>query len=93
MEFEWDGTKRLANLKKHGLDFAEALQFQWETAHTTLDDRVAYGEEREIAFGMYRGSVHVVIYTQRGTRSRIISFRKATHQEAQIYYEEEKNRS
>jgi uncharacterized DUF497 family protein len=93
MEFEWDEAKRNANLAKHGLDFADAVQFRWETASVTLDDRFDYGEEREIALGLYGGSVHVVIYTQRGICKRLISFRKATRREAETYYEEKKDRS
>ena len=92
MEFEWDETKRRANLQKHGLDFADALAFEWETARVTIDDRFDYGEEREIALGFYRGHIHVVVFTDCGTTRRIISFRKATSHEAKIY-EEEKNRS
>jgi hypothetical protein len=93
MEFGWDETKRRINLAKHGLDFVEAVQFGWETASVTLDDRFDYGEQREIALGLYRGSVHVVIYTQRGICKRLISFRKATRREAETHYEEEKDRS
>ncbi|HTT99784.1 MAG TPA: BrnT family toxin [Rhizomicrobium sp.] len=93
MDFEWDEAKRKANLAKHGLDFANAVQFGWETASVTLDDRFDYGEEREIALGLYGMDVHVVIYTPRGPRKRLISFRKATRREAEKYYEEEKDRS
>ena len=92
MKFEWNEAKRRANLKKHGLDFADILAFEWETAHVTFDDRFDYGEEREIALGLYRGHIHVVVYAERGASLRIISFRKATGREAKIY-EEEKNRS
>jgi uncharacterized DUF497 family protein len=93
MEFEWDEDKRKADLAKHGLDFADAPQFGWETASVTLDDRFDYGEKREIALGLYGGSVHVVIYTPRGPRKRLISFRKAARREAEKYCEEEKDRS
>lgn len=29
MEFEWDEQKRLSNLAKHGLDFADVAQLDW----------------------------------------------------------------
>jgi uncharacterized DUF497 family protein len=93
MKLEWDEAKRRANLKKHGLDFADALAFAWENAHVTLDDRFDYGEERQFALGLYRGDVHVVVYAERGEARRIISFRKATSREAKDWHEEEKNRS
>lgn len=93
MAFEWDEAKRRANLRKHGVDFATALEFQWENAQVTADDRVDYGEERFIALGLYRGRVHIVIYTEYGPIRRIISIRKATRQETRTYEEEdEKNR-
>lgn len=91
MAYEWDEAKRLANLKKHGVDFADALEFAWETADVTIDDRFDYGEERLVAFGYYRGRVHVIVYTERDGTKRIISFRKATRREAQPY--EAKDRS
>lgn len=91
MIFEWNEAKRLSNPKKHGVDFADALAFGWEDATVTLDDRFDYREERLVAVGIYRGTVHVVIYTERGSTKRIISFRKATQHETQAFFE--KNRS
>ena len=85
--FEWDDPKRLANLKKHGVDFADALQFAWETATVTIDDRFDYGEERLMATGFYRDRVHVVIYIERGSVKRLISFRKATRREIEEFVE------
>ena len=93
IELEWNEDKRRANWKKHGLDFDDLLAFRWEAAQVTLDDRFAYREDRMIATGMYRGDVHVVVYTDRSFVRRIISFRKATRHEAQTYYEERKDRS
>ena len=30
MEFEWDGKKAISNLKKHGIEFADALSITTE---------------------------------------------------------------
>lgn len=92
MEFEWDEAKRRSNLEKHGLDFAYALEFEWENARVVVDNQLEYGEERRIALGLFRGRAHVVVYTVRGNVTRMISFRKANAREIRIY-EEEKNRS
>ena len=92
MEFEWNETKRLANLAKHGLDFAYALEFEWENAYVVVDNRYEYGEERRIALGLFRGRAHVVVHTVRGNVTRMISFRKANARETRIY-EKEKDRS
>ena len=87
MEYEWDEAKRLANLKKHGVDFAEVDAFDWIAAQYRTDDG-GYAEERFKALGLFRGRVHVVIFTFRGPKTRIISFRKAEKREIRRYEEE-----
>jgi len=47
----WDDAKRASNLAKHGLDFADVVQFDFDTALHDLDDREDYREVREIAIG------------------------------------------
>ena len=49
---------------------------------------MGYGEERYILFGMAHGSVLVVVHTERQSRSRIISARKAEPNEQKFYYEQ-----
>ena len=63
MQYEWDETKRAANLARHNLDFAAALDFKWGTAMETPDDRFDYGEERWIALGYIGKKLHVLVYT------------------------------
>ncbi|MFZ4541968.1 MAG: BrnT family toxin [Rickettsiales bacterium] len=49
--FEWDETKRQANLAKHGVDFRlAALVFAGPTLEAP-DEREDYGEDRTIALG------------------------------------------
>jgi uncharacterized DUF497 family protein len=48
MEFTWNPDKRLANLKKHSLDFADAEQVFSDYTQTFPDNRFAYGEMRYI---------------------------------------------
>ena len=61
----WDETKRLANLAKHGVDFAVAQGFDWETALTAVDDRRDYGEGRFISIGYVGLRLHVMVWTPR----------------------------
>ena len=89
MEFVWDEAKRRINLEKHGVDFADALEFAWEDAFVVIDDRFSYGEERRIALGMFRGRVHVVVHAHRGKVTRMISFRRANAREIKSYEEKE----
>jgi uncharacterized DUF497 family protein len=53
-----------------------------------IDDREDYGEERVVLLGMTDGSVLVVVYTERGSRIRIISARRADRYEQEIYFRE-----
>ena len=80
MEFEWDIKKAFSNLKKHGIDFTEAI--------SVLEDEtdVHPDEERFVTIGMDAfGRILVVIYTWRRNRIRIISARKATATEINQY--------
>ena len=88
MIFEWNEAKRLANLKKHGVDFDDAVEFDWEKALTTPDLRVDYGEPRFNALAEFRGRIHAIAYALRGAKHRLISFRRASNREARRYEKE-----
>ena len=88
MDFEWDEAKRLANLKKHGVDFADIEEFGWDVAFLEPDNNSEYGEDRFIALGPFRGKIHVVIFTLRGQMTRIISARNAERKEVRKYEKE-----
>lgn len=88
-EFEWDADKEAANLQKHGVSFAQAaVAFSDPFAVDWIDDRQDYGEERVILLGITDGQVLTVVYTERETRIRIISARRATRYEQEIYIRE-----
>ena len=87
MDFEWDERKRLENLDKHGLDFAEAEEMFAGPMLVALDTREDYGEDRWIGLGMSQGRVLVVLFTERndGQVVRIFSLRKALKHEQKAY--------
>lgn len=88
MEFVWDETKRLGNLRKHGIDFIDVPEvFDGDTV-TVEDDRYSYGEQRFITFGLLQGRIIAVVYTERSDCIRIISARKATKYEQRTYFEQ-----
>jgi uncharacterized protein len=88
-EFEWHPDKEAANLQKHGISFTQAAAaFRDPFAVDWIDDREDYGEERVVLLGMTDGSVLVVVYTERGSRIRIISARRADRYEQEIYFRE-----
>lgn len=88
MEFEWDENKRQTNITKHDIDFIDAQKiFDYDTV-TIEDNRFNYGEQRFIAIGLLNGKIIVIVYTERSNKIRIISARKATKNEQQIYFNE-----
>jgi len=88
-ESEWDVDKETANLQKHGVSFSQAAAaFLDPFAVDWIDDREDYGEQRVILLGQSDGQVFTVIYTERDTRIRIISARRATRYEQEIYIRE-----
>jgi uncharacterized DUF497 family protein len=68
VEYEWDDEKASANLRKHGVDFADAaLVLEDELAFTMRDLHAE--EERFVTLGRDPyGRLLVVIYTWRGER-------------------------
>ena len=88
MDYEWDEAKRLANLRKHGIDFADIEEFGWDVALYEADESEEYGEERFLALGPFRGKIHLVVFTLRGLVTRIISVRKAEKKEVRKYEKE-----
>lgn len=86
-EFEWDVAKAAVNRRSHRVSFEEAtLAFRDPFAIEWLDTRAAYGEERIVLTGMSQGRLLTVVYTERSDRIRIISARRATGHEEDLYY-------
>lgn len=83
--YEWDESKRQANLAKHGVDFADMDAFEWDTAAIDLDEDRA--EPRWIGAGFIGAVLYFVVFTERGDNIRVISLRKATKREARNYVE------
>jgi uncharacterized DUF497 family protein len=87
VDLEWDLKKAAANLRQHGIDFADAATaLHDDLAITVLDDET--GEERFVTVAADAlGRVVVVVFTWRGSRIRLISARRATRAE-RLRYEE-----
>ena len=82
-KYEWDESKRAANIAKHGVDFDAVNGFVWRTAIVKPSPRS--GEMRFAATGYIGERAHRLIFTWRGWRIRIISLRRASRQEVQDY--------
>jgi uncharacterized protein len=86
MTYEWDEAKNRANIQKHGLDFAEAEELFRGLLLIRPDTRDDYGEERWIGIGMIQGRLALVAFSEPTPDTiRIISLRKADHEEQKEY--------
>jgi len=86
--FEWDNNKAASNIHAHeGVTFEQAAAaFSDPFAVEWLDERQDYGEARSVLLGMTGGQLLYVAYTERGDNIRIISARRATRHEQDIYF-------
>lgn len=88
--FEWDPVKNATNIKKHGVSFEEAATvFDDENIIFILDGNHSYDEERFIALGIsVQSRLLLVCHCNRNNDSvtRIISARRAEHDEEAIYF-------
>jgi uncharacterized DUF497 family protein len=83
--FEWDETKRLSNLKKHGIDFSRAAALLMGPHFASRSDK--NGEERILAVCPAAESLIIIIFTMRDEACRIISARAANKREQRKYQE------
>jgi hypothetical protein len=88
MRFEWDEAKRVANLRKHGIDFVDVPEIFERDTVTVIDDRFEYDEVRYLTLGLLKSRVILVVHTESDDIIRIISARKATRYEETTYFEQ-----
>ena len=86
MRFEWDERKWLSNLEKHGLDFLDVIEV-FEAPHVVASSTYNGREERFLATGVLRGRHVTIVYAIRSKAIRVISFRRARHEERRAYEE------
>jgi uncharacterized protein len=87
LQFEWDAQKAKLNYEKHGVSFDEAKTvFNDPFSITISDSEHSADESRFIDIGLSNhGRLLVVVYTEREESIRVISSRKASKREIQIY--------
>jgi hypothetical protein len=87
--FEWDPKKARTNLRKHAVSFEEAAT-TFNDPHLTepVEDESSPDEQRWVVFGeSVEGKLLRVVYTERGTKLRLISAKKVTPRQRQVYEE------
>ena len=90
MRFEWDASKKKQNAIKHGITFKEAESvFDDENALFLEDTKHSMDEERFIVIGLsiYPRELTVCYCCRKDDIIRIISARKATKKEIELYEE------
>lgn len=85
VNFEWDEQKNQANIRKHGLSFADAWEILKAPMLVDVDDRFPYGEERWVGIGRLQSRIVVVCTELDDETIRIISLRKALSHEREAY--------
>lgn len=86
--FQWDPEKARTNLRKHRVDFADAVTVFEDSRALTRDDPHPR-EERFVTLGLDAlGRLLVVSWTSRDDEFRIISARRANRAETRQYEKE-----
>lgn len=88
MDFEWDPGKAAENLRKHGVDFADAVIALEDESALTIEDR-DHPEQRFKTLGLGPDlKVLFVVHAERHENLiRIISARKADRSQTKQYYQ------
>jgi len=86
MPLDHDPAKAAANLKDHGVSFADAEGVLFDSLAVTVEDPDALGERRFVSIGVgSAGEVLVVVYTERNGNYRVISARRPTRKERKTH--------
>jgi uncharacterized DUF497 family protein len=88
MKFVWDVKKNLDNIKKHRLSFIQAIPaFSDPLRKEYYDGRhSSLGEDRLLLVGFAENSILLISFTEPELETvRIISARKATNHEAEVF--------
>lgn len=86
MNFEWDDKKNKINIQKHGYSFQYAKMVFDDDNRIESDCYFRNGEYRYNVMGKIKEIIFVVCTDRNEDTIRIISARKATKREEEIYY-------
>lgn len=87
MDIKWDPRKASENLRRHGIDFADAVIALEDENALTIEDK-DHNEQRFKTLGMGPSlRILYVVHAYREDDIRIISARKADRSETEQYYQ------
>ncbi len=97
-QFEWDETKAVSNLRKHGISFLDAVRMFEDPFRITEPERIVEGELRWQTIGTLSGVIILLVahtLEDDGREGeewiRIISARRATREERKRYEQDRKS--
>jgi uncharacterized protein len=85
LQIEFDPAKDATNLRAHGVSLVRAETLLQGFLVQQADVRSDYGETRIIAIGEIAGVEFTCVYTLRGESYRVISLRRASRKERDVY--------
>jgi uncharacterized DUF497 family protein len=88
VDVEWDPRKSAANLRKHGIAFADAATVLDDVLGLTIEDK-RFAEQRFVTVGtdaFGRILVVVYVYPENANAVRLLSARRATASERHQYH-------
>jgi len=83
--YEWDATKNLGNIAKHGVDFADAVAVFEDDLALTRPDPDARGEHRFLTLGVDPFGCHLSSCSQSGPRVFASSLRGLPRSRSKAY--------
>jgi len=83
---KWDESKRQVNHIKHGLDFFDA-DCVLESEFRLDIETICNNEQRTQSFAYVFNFLAVLSVVHTGKEQRIISFRRASREEREVYHE------
>ena len=85
MKIVWDEPKRIANLEKHGLDFADLNETFFDNALVIPSHNTS---KRWVAIGVNNRGVVVVVFARLGREGvSVVSMRPTSRNERKLYAE------
>lgn len=82
--FEYDQEKSLLNKKKHGISFEKAQELWFDSFRVEIKART-FDENRYLVIGLISNKLWCAVITYRNQKIRIISVRRARHDEEKLY--------
>jgi len=84
-EFEWDEEKYAVNLNKHGVKFETAAEVFFDPFYQTGDASVDEEKRDYIVGYSFTEKLLLIVFVERGAKTRIISARNVTPTERKLY--------